>query len=141
MPPNSTPCNAIWTPIKQQKKLTKEAKSLLAKAETTYQKRLKRTTTARDTLTDLNATARYLELLEKQSDLKKQIKDADASLDQLAFAKYPKLSEDEIKTLVVDDKWLTALEATTKTNWSASPRPSPAACANWPSATRPRCRN
>jgi len=47
----------------------------------------------------------------RQSELKKRIKDADAALDQLAYEKYPELSEDEIKTLVVDDKWLTALEA------------------------------
>ena len=33
--------------------------------------------------------------------------DLDAKLD----ANYPRLSEDEIKTLVVDDKWLAALDA------------------------------
>ena len=29
----------------------------------------------------------------------------------LAYAKYPKLTEAEVKTLVVDDKWLAALDA------------------------------
>src|SRR5437899_1335253 len=33
------------------------------------------------------------------------------ALDAEAYAKYPKLTEVEIKTLVVDDKWLAALEA------------------------------
>jgi type I restriction enzyme M protein len=33
-------------------------------------------------------------------------------LDTKAYAQYPKLTEEDIKTLVVDDKWLAALEAT-----------------------------
>ena len=41
--------------------------------------------------------------------LKKAIKTAEAGLDVLAYNKYPELSEDEIKTLVVDDKWLATL--------------------------------
>ena len=40
--------------------------------------------------------------------IKKAIKDAEAELDAKAYAQYPKLTEDEIKTLVVDDKWLAA---------------------------------
>ena len=32
-------------------------------------------------------------------------------LDGLAYTKYPELSESEIKTLVVDDRWLAALDA------------------------------
>ena len=50
-------------------------------------------------------------LEKQQSELKKTIKEKDAALDQLAHDKYAKLSVDEIKTLVVDDKWLAALEA------------------------------
>jgi len=38
-----------------------------------------------------------------------KVKEASAVLDQLAYEKYPQLSVDEIKTLVVDDKWLAAL--------------------------------
>jgi type I restriction enzyme M protein len=38
------------------------------------------------------------------------MKEKDAALDQLAYGQYAKLSADEIKTLVVDDKWLAALE-------------------------------
>ncbi len=43
--------------------------------------------------------------------MRKQIREADAALDVLACEKYPQLSVDEIKTLVVDDKWLAALNA------------------------------
>lgn len=45
----------------------------------------------------------------KESDLKKSIKDAEAALDQLAYDKYPELSESDVQSLVVDDKWLAAL--------------------------------
>ena len=44
-------------------------------------------------------------------DLKKGLKEAEAALDTKAYAQYPKLSESEIKMLVVDDKWLAALDA------------------------------
>ena len=95
---------------KQQKAKTKNAAALLANVEKTYRKRLKEDPLPEE-LTDLHATVRYLALLDQQSDLKKQIKERDAALDQLAYEKYPQLSVEEIKTLVVDDKWLTALEA------------------------------
>jgi type I restriction enzyme M protein len=41
--------------------------------------------------------------------LKKQLKEAEAALDDAAYAKYPQLSEAEIKILAVDDKWLGTL--------------------------------
>jgi hypothetical protein len=40
-----------------------------------------------------------------------RLKDAEADLDAKAYARYPKLTESEIKTVVVDDKWLAALDA------------------------------
>lgn len=51
----------------------------------------------------------WTELDQLQSALKQKIKDADAVLDKLAYEKYSQLSVDEIKALVVDDKWLAAL--------------------------------
>ena len=53
----------------------------------------------------------WLKLSDQEADLKKKLRDAEAMLDAKAYACYPKLSEDEIKTLVVDDKWLAALDA------------------------------
>ncbi|MDT7043473.1 type I restriction-modification system subunit M [Candidatus Nitronereus thalassa] len=52
----------------------------------------------------------WLTLNSQESDLKRKIKDAETALDAKAYAQYPKLTEDEIKTLVVDDKWLATLE-------------------------------
>ena len=51
----------------------------------------------------------WLKLNEAESALKKQIKDASDALDKLAYEKYATLTEEEVKTLVVDDKWLTAI--------------------------------
>jgi type I restriction enzyme M protein len=51
----------------------------------------------------------WLKLNTEEAELKKAIRDAEAALDQLAYDQYPKLSEAEIQTLVVDDKWLTTL--------------------------------
>ena len=53
----------------------------------------------------------WLKLATEEADLKKRLKEAEAALDAMAYAKYPKLTEAEIKTLVVDDKWLAALDA------------------------------
>jgi type I restriction enzyme M protein len=51
----------------------------------------------------------WLQLSATETDLKRAIRDAEAKLDQLAYQKYPQLSEEEIQTLVVDDKWLATL--------------------------------
>lgn len=58
---------------------------------------------------DLRVLDAYLELSQSITELKAQIREAEAALDDLAYAKYPELSEDEIKVLVVDDKWLATL--------------------------------
>ena len=53
----------------------------------------------------------WLKLSDEESDLKKRLKDAEAVLDAKAYAKYPRLTDSEIKSLVVDDKWLVTLDA------------------------------
>jgi type I restriction enzyme M protein len=53
----------------------------------------------------------YAALLDKQAYAKGRLKAAQEELDAKLDAKYPKLTEDDIKTLVVDDKWLAALAA------------------------------
>ena len=50
-------------------------------------------------------------LLDKQSGAKSRLRQALEDLDAKLAAKYPQLTEDEIKTLVVDDKWLAWLAA------------------------------
>ncbi len=53
----------------------------------------------------------WSKLNKEEAELKKRIKEAEVILDGQVYAKYPELTESEIKTLVVDDKWLAALDA------------------------------
>ena len=55
------------------------------------------------------ALKEYVTLFDKQSDAKGRFKHAIEDLDRKMEAKYPVLTEDEIKTLVVDDKWVATL--------------------------------
>ena len=52
-----------------------------------------------------------LDLFDQEAAAKKAVKDTQEALDRLVFAQYPKLTEDEIKTLVVNDKWQATLKA------------------------------
>lgn len=54
----------------------------------------------------------WLEFNERETALKRQIKEAEASLDALVYAHYPTMSQKEVKELVVDKKWLASLKAT-----------------------------
>ena len=67
-----------------------------------------------DSEDEANALNAWLNLNKEQAGTKKAIKDADAALDQLALEKYPQLSEEEIKSLVVEDKWLSYLNDSVK---------------------------
>ena len=53
----------------------------------------------------------YLDLIEQEATANKKAKDAKKTLDAKVAAHYGKLTEAECKTLVVEDKWLTALSA------------------------------
>ncbi len=52
----------------------------------------------------------WVGLEKQQAALKKQIKETEKTLDLLAYEKYPTLSPDEVKKLVVEDKWLATLD-------------------------------
>ena len=54
---------------------------------------------------------RWLELKDNETALKRALKALDAKLDQQAYDHYAQLSEAEVKTLVVEDKWLAHLQA------------------------------
>jgi type I restriction enzyme M protein len=50
------------------------------------------------------------QLFEQEETMKKKVKEAQIELDKAVLAQYPKLTEDEIKTLVINDKWGATLE-------------------------------
>jgi type I restriction enzyme M protein len=64
-----------------------------------------------DTREEAAALEEWLSLSNQEADLKTRLKSAEAALGAKVYARYPKLGEAEIKTLVVDDKWLAALDA------------------------------
>jgi type I restriction enzyme M protein len=57
----------------------------------------------------------YLKLFDDQTELNKKIKEATADLDIKVIERYKKLTEEEIKQLVVDDKWMASIERSVKT--------------------------
>ena len=61
----------------------------------------------------------WLRLYERESALKKKIKTAEETLDHRAYEQYPQLSEEEIKSLAVDDKWMATLKAAIQTEMDA----------------------
>ncbi|WP_368042169.1 N-6 DNA methylase [Burkholderia metallica] len=65
-----------------------------------------------DAAEELAVLKQWQSLSDKEAGLKKALKTLEAELDANAYAQYPKLTVDEIKTLVVEDKWLAALSAT-----------------------------
>ena len=54
---------------------------------------------------------RCLALIEAESNAGKAVKDAQAELDQKVLDHYAVLTEAEIKTLVVEDKWFASIQA------------------------------
>ena len=65
----------------------------------------------RDARDEIAVLKQWQKLDREKAALKKQLKEAESALDDAAYAKYPQLSEAEIKALAVDDKWLGALDA------------------------------
>jgi type I restriction enzyme M protein len=61
----------------------------------------------------------YLALIEQEAEANKKVKEAQKALDEKVRAQYAKLSEQEIKALVIDDKWLATLAADVDTQTQA----------------------
>jgi len=79
----------------------------IAKAEVSV--RLKEIKGDKDAKDEATVLKRWLELSESEAVLKRAVKEQEATLDKLAYEKYPALAEAEIKSLVVDGKWMARL--------------------------------
>jgi type I restriction enzyme M protein len=64
-----------------------------------------------DVADELAVLKQWRKLSMQISDLKKRIKSLDTELDAKALARYPTLTPDEVKALVVDHKWMAALDS------------------------------
>ncbi|MBC8726801.1 type I restriction-modification system subunit M [Paraburkholderia sp. UCT2] len=65
-----------------------------------------------DAADEMTVLKQWQSLTDREAGLKKTLKTLEAELDAKAYAQYPKLTVNEIRTLVVEDKWLAALSAT-----------------------------
>ena len=84
-------------------------KGKLTKASVTA--RLREIRADADAADEIKALKDYLALVEQEAATADKLAEAQNALTMKVAAKYPKLTEDEIKALVVDDKWLAALSA------------------------------
>lgn len=73
--------------------------------------RLKEIKGAADAADERKVLSDYLALIEKEATTSAKVKGAQEALIAKVAAQYGKLTEDEIKALVVDDKWLATLAA------------------------------
>jgi len=67
-----------------------------------------------DDFEELNVLEAYLGLIDKEAMAKKQIKDAQKALDLKVIDRYKVLTQDDIKTLVVGDKWMAIISGDVK---------------------------
>lgn len=73
--------------------------------------RLKEIKGDRDADEEMSVLKRWLKLGEDEASCKRSIKDMDAELDRLAYAKYAFLTTAEVKALVIDHKWLPSIRS------------------------------
>ncbi|MCR4319542.1 MAG: type I restriction-modification system subunit M [Candidatus Brocadiaceae bacterium] len=79
------------------------------------QKRLKEIQDDREAADELKVLQNYLKLAEQEAESGRKIKEALAVLEKKVLDKYKAITESEIKTLVVEDKWMATLERDIKT--------------------------
>jgi len=75
---------------------------------TQYIKDIKADPAEKEALAMANA---LLKLFTEEATIKKQIKAKEAELDELTLKQYAQLTEADVRTLVVDDKWIASLSA------------------------------
>jgi type I restriction enzyme M protein len=76
----------------------------------TVTKRIKEIKTDKEAKEELEILDYYLKLSEQLAEANKKIKEFSSDLDKQVLAKYKSLTEDEIKVLVVEDKWMNTIE-------------------------------
>jgi len=68
-----------------------------------------------DAADERKALEKYLVLVEGEAAAWKRVTESQRALDESTFAKFSKLAEEDIKSLVVDDKWLGTLAVDVQT--------------------------
>lgn len=78
------------------------------------QKRMKEIKSDAEAAQEMKVLGAYLKLIEKEVDDNRKIKDAQTAFDKKVMGRYKTFIEDDVKTLVVDDKWMTAISLEVK---------------------------
>lgn len=96
-------------------KSTKANKKAPELAYTAVEKSGELVGTSGDEVNEKNLLEQYLKLVEEQNELAATIKIRAAELDKRVLATYGKLTEEELKQLVVDDKWMESVDKAIQT--------------------------
>jgi type I restriction enzyme M protein len=80
-------------------------------SKASVQKRIREIANSADDADELAVLEKYFALFEKEAEVKTAIKEAENNLEGKILAKYPTLTSDEVKTLVVERKWMDELSA------------------------------
>jgi type I restriction enzyme M protein len=81
----------------------------------TLTKYLKENKGNKDEKEGLELGNQLLGLFEKEANLKKEVKDKQTKLDELTLDRFTKLTENEVRELVIDDKWITSIKSLIQT--------------------------
>ena len=87
----------------------KKAKDFEKQAVTVVDKKMQEDDIA--DFTDIQNIQQFLQLTDAEAAAKKALKEAQDALDLAVFKKYPMLSDEDIKTLLVTDKWQATLQS------------------------------
>ncbi len=79
-------------------------------SKATITKRLREIKGNNEYIEEIKLLNKYLVLLDNETEFKKQFKVLDTELDKLVYKKYPILTTEEIKILIVNNKWILAIE-------------------------------
>jgi len=88
--------------------LKKEAKKLKEKFDEKINEKIEYNSD-QEFIREILILRNYTTLIDKESDLNKKIKDSQKELNEKVNSKYKELAKDEVKSLVVDDKWMYAI--------------------------------
>ena len=78
--------------------------------KTTVGLRIKEIKNKAEDIEELKIMEQYLSLQTQESEAKRSIKEAQKALETQVIVKYKELTEADIKTLVIDDKWMLTIE-------------------------------
>ena len=91
---------------------TNDKGSITKTSLTAFIKDIKSNPAEKETLSIANE---LLKIFNREAELKKDQKAKTTALDNLTLKTFKELTEDEVRTLVVDDKWLTSIKASVQT--------------------------